>query len=149
MSALTNNKSVLAWIDEKVDLVKPDKLFGSTALKNRLRSSEQLLAQQANSSNLIRNFSPIVTFTEQLSTTLHVLKAEHSSVLPLRSLQAPQTTGWIPLKLTKCFTQSLRTATRAEQCTLSPIQWVLLDQNSQRSVLNLLTLFTLLFQWLL
>ena len=71
MSALTSNKSVLSWIDEKVELVKPDKIVWIDGSKEqieelRLKSSEQLLVQQANSSSSIRSFFLIATFTEQL-----------------------------------------------------------------------------------
>ena len=46
MSALTTNKSVLSWIDEKVELVKPDKIVWIDGSKNKLRNSELLLVPQ-------------------------------------------------------------------------------------------------------
>ena len=36
MSALTSNKSVLSWIDEKVELVKPDKIVWIDGSKEQI-----------------------------------------------------------------------------------------------------------------
>ena len=49
--ALTNNKSVLAWIDEKVDLVKPDKIVWIDGSKEQI---EELRATACSTGELIK-----------------------------------------------------------------------------------------------
>ncbi len=51
MSALTNNKSVLAWIDEKVDLVKPDRIVWIDGSNEQL---EELRATACSTGELIK-----------------------------------------------------------------------------------------------
>lgn len=51
MSALTTNKSVLAWIDEKVDLVKPDKIVWIDGSKEQI---EELRATACSTGELIK-----------------------------------------------------------------------------------------------
>ena len=51
MSALTNNKSVLSWIDEKVELVKPDKIVWIDGSKEQI---EELRATACASGELIK-----------------------------------------------------------------------------------------------
>ena len=51
MSALTNNKSVLSWIDEKVELVKPDKIIWIDGSKEQI---EELRATACASGELIK-----------------------------------------------------------------------------------------------
>lgn len=44
---LTKNPSLLAWLDEKIELLKPPRLCGLTAQKSRLTPLKQKLLKQA------------------------------------------------------------------------------------------------------
>lgn len=46
MAALTTNKSILSWIDEKQLLLSPTKSFGLTVAKSNLKSFVRKLASQ-------------------------------------------------------------------------------------------------------
>ena len=51
MSALTTNKSVLSWIEEKVELVKPDKIVWIDGSKEQI---EELRATACSTGELVK-----------------------------------------------------------------------------------------------
>ena len=92
---LTKNPTLLAWLDEKVELLKPSEIVW------------------------------IDGSTEQQKTMLPVLRLAHLSAQLKKRMQVRQTTGWILKNATKCFMTLLPAHTRAEQCISSLTQWVL------------------------
>ena len=90
MKHLTQNKTVIDWIEEKIALVSPDEVMWIDG------SEEQLDALRA------KACETGACFTEPSPTMLRVLRTAHSSALRARIRQVRPTTGWIPLRLIRC-----------------------------------------------
>ena len=112
MAALTTNKSILSWIDEKAALVKPDEIVWIDGSEEQLEK----LREEACKSGEMRKLNEDVCTTERLPTMLLVLKTELLFAQRKRKMPVPQTIGWSPAKLMKCSMLSQKTAIRAEQC---------------------------------
>ena len=82
MKHLTQNKTVIDWIEEKIALVSPDEVMWIDG------SEEQLDALRAKAC--------------ETGEMLRVLRTAHSSAPRARIRQVRPTTGWIPLRLIRC-----------------------------------------------
>ena len=92
MKHLTQNKTVIDWIEEKIALVSPDEVMWIDG------SEEQLDALRAKACETGED----ACFTEPSPTMLRVLRTAHSSAPRARIRQVRPTTGWIPLRLIRC-----------------------------------------------
>ena len=77
--ALTTNKTVLSWIEEQIELVKPDKVVWIDGSKEQI---EALRAEACATGEIIKLNEELLSsasFTEPLRTMLLVLSIELSS----------------------------------------------------------------------
>ncbi len=136
---LTTNKSLLAWLDEKVELLKPSNIVWIDG------SDEQIAALKAEAVET----GEMIKLNEELlpDCFLHrtaendVARVEDRTLICTKNEKdAGPTNHWMdPEKCYKCYMTSLPAHTRAEQCTSFLIQWVLLVHHSLRLVLKSLT----------
>lgn len=116
MAALTTNKSILSWIDEKAALVKPDEIVWIDGSEEQLEKLREEACKSGEMRKLMRIYFRDVCITERLPTMLLVLKTELLFAQRKKKMPVPQTIGWSPAKLMKCSMLSQKTAIRAEQC---------------------------------
>ena len=122
---MTTNKYVNQWINEMAELTCPDKIVwidGSDEQREALReeacsTSEIIKLNQDKLPGCYLHRTAINDVARVENRTLFVQKQKKK--------QDPSTTGWLPLKCMKSLQSSIAALTRAEQCTLSLIQWVL------------------------
>ena len=132
-SNLTSNKSLLAWLDEKVELLKPSNILWIDGSKEQIDALKKEAVETGEMVKLNDELLP-ATFTEQQKTMLLVLKTELLSAQQRKRMQVLLTTGWLLISATRCFMTLLPAHMKAEQCILSLIQWVLLVHLCQKSV---------------
>ena len=95
---MTNNKSVLAWLDEMKELVTPDEVVWIDGSEEQL---ESLRKQACETGEMIK-----------------LNEEKLPGCYPARKrTAAPPTTGWSPRPLTRCCSTSPAAATRAAPCT--------------------------------
>ena len=88
-----SNEKVNKWLEEQIAMCQPESVVwidGSESQLEALRAEYQ----QASLLSLTRKNFRAVTTTEQLKTTLPVLRTEHLSVLRQKKKPAQSTTGW-------------------------------------------------------
>lgn len=122
--ALTTNKSVLDWIEDKIALVQPDKVVWITGCEEQL---EELRKEACSSGEMIKlneEKLPAAICTAPPSTTLPVWRAAPSSAPKRKRTPVPPTTGRPRRKRHKMLYDIAAAATRAARCTSSPIPWV-------------------------
>lgn len=133
-TTLTSNKSLLAWLDEKVELTKPSKIVWIDGSKEQI---DALKAEAVETGEMIK-------LNEELLPDCYLHRTAENDVARVedrtlicskkKRTPAPPTTGWSPLRLIKCSMTSLPVLTRAEPCISFPIPWVPLVLPSPRSV---------------
>ena len=92
MKHLTQNKTVIDWIEEKIALVSPDEVMWIDG------SEEQLDALRAKACET----GEMTKLNEDLLPGCLLHRTAHSSALRARIRQVRPTTGWIPLRLIRC-----------------------------------------------
>lgn len=103
MTALTKNKSVLDWIEDKIALVKPDAVVwidGSEEQLEALRAEacktgEMIKLNEEKLPRLLFSIAPLSTMWPGWSIVL-------LSALTRKRMPAPPTIGWLPPMPIKC-----------------------------------------------
>ena len=146
-NAPTNNKSILEWLEDKLALVNPDKVVWIDGSDEQI---EALRAEACATGEMIKLNQDLLPDCYLHRTAVNdVARVEgRTFICASTKEEAGPTNNWIPLKHTKCFTASLRTATRAEQLISFLTQWAPLVQSSQRLVSSLQTQSMLFSTWL-
>ena len=116
MAALTTNKSILSWIDEKAALVKPDEIVWIDGSEEQLEKLREEACKSGEMRKLNEDLLPGCLYHRTLPTMLLVLKTELLFAQRKRKMLVPQTIGWSQAKLMKCSMLSQKTAIMAEQC---------------------------------
>ena len=96
MENMTANKSVLSWINEKIDLVKPDKVVWIDGSEEQL---EALRAEACSTGEMIKlNQEKLPGCYLHRTAVNDVARVEGRTFICSRKrrTQAPPTTGWIP-----------------------------------------------------
>ena len=109
---MTNNKTVLSWIDEMKALVNPDQVVWIDGSEEQL---EALRKEACETGELIKLNQEKLPGCYYHRTA--VLRIEPSSAPETKRMQARPTTGRTPRKLIRCSTTSHAAATRAVRCT--------------------------------
>ena len=118
---MTQNKTVLKWLDEMKALLTPDEVVwidGSEAQLDALRK------EAVESGEMIKlNEEKLPGCYLHRTTMLPELKTAPSSARQSKRTQARQTTGAHPMRCIRNFMISPVAHTRAEPCISSPSQW--------------------------
>ena len=99
---MTNNKTVLAWLDEMKELVNPDKVVWIDGSEEQL---EELRKEACSTGEMIKlneeKLPGCYLHRTPPSTTWPVWKAAPSSAPARKRTPAPPTTGWTPRRAYK------------------------------------------------
>lgn len=120
---MTNNKSVLAWIEEMKELLTPDEVVWIDGSKEQI---EQLRAQACSTGELIKlNQEKLPDCYLHRTKVNDVARVEDRTFICSRKEEnAGPTNNWMdPQEAYKMLLILQGAATREEQCTLSLIQW--------------------------
>ena len=112
MAALTTNKSILSWIDEKAALVKPDEIVWIDGSEEQLEKLREEACKSGEMRKLNEDLLPGCLYHRTAPND--VARVEFAQ--RKRKMPVPQTIGWSRAKLMKCSMLSQKTAIRAEQC---------------------------------
>lgn len=104
MKHLTQNKTVIDWIEEKIALVSPDEVMWIDGSEEQLDALRAKACETGEMTKLNEDLLPDACFTEPSPTMLRVLRTAHSSAPRARIRQVRPTTGWIPPRLIRCST---------------------------------------------
>lgn len=121
---LTKNPSLLAWLDEKVELLKPSKIMWIDGSKEQIDALKKEAVETGEMIKLNEDLLPDCYLHRTAETMLPVLKTELLSAPEKKKTLAPQTIGWSLQRHIKCFMISQEALIRAEQCISFLIQWV-------------------------
>ena len=121
---LTKNPSLLAWLDEKVELLKPSKIMWIDGSKEQIDALKKEAVETGEMIKLNEDLLPDCYLHRTAEND--VARVEDRTLICSREEKtlAPQTIGWSPQKLIKCFMISQEALIRAEQCISFLIQWV-------------------------
>ena len=135
---LTKNPTLLKWLDEKVELLKPSEIVWIDGSKEQI---DALKAEAVKTGEMIKLNDELLPDCYLHRTAENdVARVEaHLSAQLKKKMQVLQTIGWTHRNATRCFMTLLPAHIRAEQCILSLTQWVLLPHLSLRLVLRLQT----------
>jgi phosphoenolpyruvate carboxykinase (GTP) len=144
-TTFTKNPTLLAWLDEKIDFLKPAKVFGLTLTG----ADDALRAEAVETGEMIK-------LNDELLPDCYLHRTAENDVarVEARTLSAQPRRGCRPHKpldgsheCHKMLDDIARALMRAEQCISTLIQWVPLVLRFQRSVLRSRILFTLFLIW--
>lgn len=113
---MTNNKSIKKWLDEQIELVKPEKVVWIDGSEEQL---EGLRKEACATGEMIKlNEEKLPGCYLHRTAVNDVARVEGRTLIctPTKRRQAPPTTGWSPAKPIKCLPTSQETAIRAEPC---------------------------------
>lgn len=103
MKHLTQNKTVIDWIEEKIALVSPDEVMWIDGSEEQLDALRAKACETGEMTKLNEDLLPGCLLTEQAQRCCCVLRTAHSSAAEsCRIRQIRPTTGWIPLRLIRC-----------------------------------------------
>ena len=116
MAALTTNKSILSWIDEKAALVKPDEIVWIDGSEEQLEKLREEACKSGEMRKLNEDLLPGCLYHRTAPNDVARVEDRTLICSKKRKMPVPQTIGWSPAKLMKCSMLSQKTAIRAEQC---------------------------------
>lgn len=113
---MTNNKTVLKWLDEVKALVNPDKVVWIDGSEEQLEAIRKEAVESGEMIKLNEEKLPGCYLHRTRPNDVAVWKTEPLSAQRLKKTQAPPTTGATPMKCIKSFTTLRAALTRAELC---------------------------------
>ena len=122
---MTNNKTILAWIDEMKALVNPDQVVWIDGSEEQLEELRKEAVESGEMIKLNQEKLPglLSASHEQLRTTWPVWRTAPSSAPAKKRTPAPPTTGVSLRRCTSGCTTLPVAATRAAPCILSRTPW--------------------------
>ena len=119
---LTSNKSLLDWLDEKVELLKPSNIVWIDGSKEQI---DALKKEAVETGEMIKLNDELLPDCYLHRTAENDVARVEDRTLICTTMQVLLTTGWLLISATRCFMTSQQALMKAEQCISFLIQWVL------------------------
>ena len=104
MKHLTQNKTVIDWIEEKIALVSPDEVMWIDGSEEQLDALRAKACETGEMTKLNEDLLPGCLLHRTKPNDVARVENRHSSAPRARIRQVRPTTGWIPPRLIRCST---------------------------------------------